>query len=156
LLPPDPKGEVPGDYVPLAMNTYNGFVGLRVITKSEDEVAVAKCPPKKLGAGQFYLATFLDSKGQRLRGGDTCRLRVPGDVPVKQFWAVTVYDHDTCALIRNAQRVGMDSYDARAIKNADGSIDTYFGPKTPAGKEANWVPTLAEKTTFPLLPFLRR
>jgi hypothetical protein len=26
-------------------------------------------------------------------------------------------------------------------KNADGSIDIYFGPNAPAGKEANWVPT---------------
>jgi len=26
-------------------------------------------------------------------------------------------------------------------KNADGSIDVHFGPKAPAGKEANWVPT---------------
>ena len=26
-------------------------------------------------------------------------------------------------------------------KNADGSVDVYFGPKAPAGKESNWVPT---------------
>ena len=26
-------------------------------------------------------------------------------------------------------------------KNADGSVDIYFGPKAPAGKESNWVPT---------------
>ena len=26
-------------------------------------------------------------------------------------------------------------------KNADGSVDIYFGPKAPPGKEANWVPT---------------
>ena len=26
-------------------------------------------------------------------------------------------------------------------KNADGSVDIYFGPKAPAGKETNWVPT---------------
>ena len=26
-------------------------------------------------------------------------------------------------------------------KNADGSVDIYFGPKAPAGKDANWVPT---------------
>ena len=26
-------------------------------------------------------------------------------------------------------------------KNADGSVDVFFGPKAPAGKEANWVPT---------------
>ena len=26
-------------------------------------------------------------------------------------------------------------------KNADGSVDVFFGPKAPAGNEANWVPT---------------
>ena len=28
--------------------------------------------------------------------------------------------------------------------NADGTVDLYFGPKAPAGKEANWVPTRAD------------
>jgi hypothetical protein len=26
-------------------------------------------------------------------------------------------------------------------KNSDGSVDIYFGPKPPAGKDSNWVPT---------------
>jgi hypothetical protein len=26
-------------------------------------------------------------------------------------------------------------------KNADGSVDVYFGPKAPAGKSSKWVPT---------------
>ena len=26
-------------------------------------------------------------------------------------------------------------------KNADGSVDVYFGPKAPKGKESNWIPT---------------
>jgi hypothetical protein len=28
-------------------------------------------------------------------------------------------------------------------KNADGSVDLYFAPTAPAGKEANWIPTNA-------------
>ena len=28
--------------------------------------------------------------------------------------------------------------------NADGSVDIYFGPKPPAGKENNWVHTIPE------------
>src|SRR5262249_41616009 len=31
-------------------------------------------------------------------------------------------------------------------KNADGSIDIYFGPTAPAGKGSNWVPTDAART----------
>ena len=111
------------------------------------------CPPKKVGAGQFYLVTFFDVKGQRLRGGETYRLRVPGDVPVTQFWSVTVYEHATCALIRNVARPSIDSYDKKASKNADGSMDVYFGPKAPKGMEANWVPTVAGKDWFPYFRF---
>jgi hypothetical protein len=106
------------------------------------------CPPKSLGAGQFYLAEFLDANGQRLRGGDTYRLRVPADVPVNQFWSVTVYDHATCALIRDVERGGLDSLDKKATKNADGSVDIYFGPKAPEGQQPNWVPTVGDKDYF--------
>jgi hypothetical protein len=35
-------------------------------------------------------------------------------------------------------------------KNADGSTDVYFGPRAPAGKESNWVPT-DPKRQFELL-----
>ena len=28
------------------------------------------------------------------------------------------------------------------VKNADGSVDLYFGPEAPKGKEKNWIPTV--------------
>ena len=31
------------------------------------------------------------------------------------------------------------------LVNADGSVDVYFGPKAPAGKENNWVQTIPGK-----------
>jgi hypothetical protein len=111
------------------------------------------CPPKKLGTGQFYLVTFFDDKAQRLRGGEIYRLRVPGDVPVTQFWSVTVYEHATCALIRNVARPSMDSYDTKASRNADGSMDVYFGPTAPKGLEPNWIPTAAGNDWFPCFRF---
>ena len=36
------------------------------------------------------------------------------------------------------------------IKNNDGSIDLYYGPKAPAGKEANWTQTVPGKGWFVL------
>ena len=30
-----------------------------------------------------------------------------------------------------------DGYDQKRKRNADGFVDTYFGPKAPAGQEAN-------------------
>jgi hypothetical protein len=109
------------------------------------------CPPKKLGKGQFYLVTFFDNGGQRLR--ETYRLRVPGDVPVSQFWSVTVYQQATCALIREVTRPSIDSYDTKASRDADGSMDVYFGPKAPEGREGNWMPTVAEEDWFPYFRF---
>jgi hypothetical protein len=106
------------------------------------------CPPKKLGAGQSYLVTFVDASGQRLSRGATYRLSVPGEVPVKQFWSVTIYEHSTCALIRDVSRVSLDSYDQTAKRNADRSMDVYFGSKAPEGMEANWIPTTAGNDWF--------
>ena len=37
---------------------------------------------------------------------------------------------------------------ADMVKNADGSIDLYFGPDAPAGMEANWVKTVPGKGWF--------
>jgi hypothetical protein len=31
------------------------------------------------------------------------------------------------------------------LVNPDGSVDVYFGPKPPTGKEANWVQTIPGK-----------
>jgi hypothetical protein len=38
-------------------------------------------------------------------------------------------------------RASRASNAADVQKNADGSVDIFFGPKAPAGKESNWVPT---------------
>ncbi|WP_043824860.1 DUF1214 domain-containing protein [Rhodococcus opacus] len=33
----------------------------------------------------------------------------------------------------------------------DGTIDLWFGPSAPAGKEANWIRTVPAKSWFPML-----
>ena len=38
-------------------------------------------------------------------------------------------------------RASRASNAADLAKNADGSVDIWFGPKAPEGKETNWVPT---------------
>jgi hypothetical protein len=96
---------------------------------------------KHLGAGQFYLLAIRDSTGQPLDGKKTYRLNVPAEAPVKQYWSATAYDRETHALIREVSRASLASNADNVQKNADGSVDVYFGPKPPTGKEANWVPT---------------
>jgi hypothetical protein len=96
---------------------------------------------KHLGGGQFYLITFRDKTGQSFDGGSTYHLNVPANAPVTQYWSATVYDRATHALIRNMQWASRSSQTPGLEKNADGSVDLYFGPKAPSGKESNWVPT---------------
>lgn len=96
---------------------------------------------KHLGAGQYYLMTIKDKQGQPFEGSSTYRLNVPANAPVTLYWSATAYDRDTHALIRNMQRASRASTTPGVQKSADGSVDVYFGPKAPAGKESNWIPT---------------
>ena len=99
--------------------------------------------PKHLGAGQFYLMAMKDKDGRALDGARNYRLNVPANAPVKQYWSATVYDRATHALIRDVPRPSRSSQSPGLQNNADGSVDIYFGPKAPAGKDPNWVPTKA-------------
>ena len=96
---------------------------------------------KHLGTGQYYLMTIRDKDRKPLEGSGTYRLNVPANAPVKLYWSATVYDRATHALIRDQPCSSRASTTPGLAKNADGSVDVYFGPKAPAGKEANWVPT---------------
>ncbi len=95
----------------------------------------------KGGTGSFYLMDIKDKAGEAFDGGNTYRLIVPADVPVRQYWSATVYDRATHALIREQKTVSRSSQSPGLQSNSDGSVDLYFGPKAPVGKEPNWVPT---------------
>jgi hypothetical protein len=100
--------------------------------------------PKHTGAGSFYLLAIADRGGRLLDGRATYRLAVPANAPVRQYWSATVYDRATHAPIRNARWPSRSSQTPGLQKNADGSVDLYFGPEAPAGKESNWVPTSSD------------
>jgi hypothetical protein len=100
---------------------------------------------KRLGAGQFYLISIKDEDGEAFDGGKTYRLTVPPNAPVEQYWSATAYDRVTHALIRNMPRASRSSQIPEMQKNADGSVDIFFGPAAPVGKESNWVPTDSER-----------
>jgi hypothetical protein len=97
---------------------------------------------KHLGAGQFYLMTVRDRDGRALDGSATYRLRVPPDAPVRLYWSATAYDRRTHALIRNAPRASRASNSPGLKTEADGSVELWFAPEPPTGREANWVPTM--------------
>lgn len=109
--------------------------------------------PKKVGKASVYLASYFDASGQLFSGEHTYRLRVPPNVPASQFWSANVYDSKTAGFIRESPVVGLDSYDRSLKKNADGSVDLYFGPKAPAGEETNWILTVPGQPWFTLFRF---
>jgi hypothetical protein len=96
---------------------------------------------KRLGVGQYYLINIKDKDGASYDGSKAYRLHVPPNVPVAQYWSVTAYDREMHALIKGVDRASRGSNSAELQKNADGSVDIFFGPKALAGKESNWVPT---------------
>ncbi len=102
----------------------------------------------------MYIATMRDGDGELLEAGKTYSLTVAKDVPVKQFWSLTIYDRATYAFIYSPQMLpGLSSRDLdRMTQNADGSVTLYFGPEAPKGLEANWIPT-AGKAPYAMFRF---
>lgn len=101
-----------------------------------------------------YLMAMADKDGKPLEAGKLYKLDVPADMPVKQFWALTVYNRATMSFIySDSNRTTLSSYDVdNMTKNADGSVTIYVGPKAPAGLESNWIPT-AGKGPLPAMRF---
>jgi len=107
---------------------------------------------KIVGAGSQYAWGYLDADGNYLDGSKTYKLNIPKDAPAKKFWSVVVYDPQTRSELQTDQTFpSKQSQRDKLITNKDGSIDIYFGPKAPAGKEANWIQTVPGKGWFSLL-----
>jgi hypothetical protein len=96
-----------------------------------------------VGKGSQYAWALLDAKGHPLDGGRNYTLHLPPNIPVKDFWSVIVYSNQTRSMLQTDQRFPSVSSQTEGLAvNADGSVDVYFGPKAPAGKEKNWVQTV--------------
>ncbi len=104
------------------------------------------------GKGSDYAMAARDSKKQPLDGGMTYKLHLPPDVPVNNFWAVTMYDTQTRSQLQTRNPLPtLGSQSKGMMKNADGSYDIFFGPKPPKGKEGNWLETVPGKSWFTIL-----
>jgi hypothetical protein len=108
---------------------------------------------KNYGSATYYLDIAETPDGEWLDGGKNYKLVMPPKVPVRDFWAITTYDLETASYIRNMDKSSIDSTMKDVKKNADGSVDIYFGPKAPKGKESNWLPTDPKRRFFLLARF---
>jgi len=108
---------------------------------------------KNYGSATFYLDLAETPDGQWLDGGKNYKLVMPPNVPVRNFWAITTYDLETASYIRNLDKSSVDNTQKQLQKNDNGSVDIYFGPKAPKGKESNWLPTDPNRRFFLLARF---
>jgi hypothetical protein len=108
---------------------------------------------KIVGAGSQYYWTPRDSTGAYLDGGKSYRLHLPPNIPVKNFWSVVVYDASSRSMLQNGEKFPTVSQYTGPNINADGSVDIYFGPTLPKGKEKNWIRTVNGKGWFPIIRF---
>ena len=107
---------------------------------------------KLVGKSSQYAMAEHDADGEYLDGGRNYRLHLPGNIPVKNFWSVLVYDPQTRSMLQTDQRFpSLSSQKTGLIINPDTSVDVYFGPESPAGKEANWVQTIPGKGWWVML-----
>jgi len=98
------------------------------------------------GIGSAYAAACRDSDGNYLDGSKTYKFTLPPNPPAKDFWSIVLYDPQTRSLLQtdnpypslNSERSGVEA-------NADDSVDLYFGPKAPEGREKNWIQTVPGK-----------
>jgi hypothetical protein len=107
---------------------------------------------KKVGVGSQYAATYKDSEGHYLNGSNSYKLNIPADPPVKDFWSIVIYDPQTRSMLETDNPFpSVNSELSDLEKNSDGSVDLYFGPKPPEGKEKNWIQTIENKGWFVIL-----
>ena len=109
---------------------------------------------KLIGKGSQYAWGYLDESGDYLDGGKTYKLNLPKDSPAEKFISIVVYDPQTRSQLQTSQP--FPSYNNvrdkdKVLVNNDGSVDLYFSPEAPAGKEANWLQTVTDKGWFCLL-----
>jgi len=109
---------------------------------------------KLIGKGSQYAWGALDEHGDYLDGRRNYKLNLPKDAPAKQFVSIVLYDTQTRSQLQTGQP--FPSYNSQKHKdkvatNEDGSVDLYFGPKAPEGKEDNWIQTIPGKGFFAIL-----
>jgi hypothetical protein len=107
---------------------------------------------KMVGVGSQYAISEHDAAGHYLDGAKSYRLHLPPGIPAKDFWSVIIYDPQTRSMLQTDQQFpGTGSQRKQISINPDNSVDVYFGPVAPPGKENNWIQTIPGKGWFVML-----
>ena len=107
---------------------------------------------KMVGIGSQYAMAERDAMGKYLDGAKNYRLHLPPNLPAKDFWSLIVYDPQTRSLLQTDQQFPSAGNQRKGIViNSDSSVDVYFGPEPPPGKENNWIQTIPGKGWWVIL-----
>lgn len=105
-----------------------------------------------VGKGSDYGIAYIDASKQPFDGSKTYKVHIPANVPVANFWALTIYDSQTRSMLQTSQAFPTVGSQTKGIRsNIDGSYDIYFGPTAPSGYENNWLETIPGKSWFTIL-----
>lgn len=85
------------------------------------------------GAGSKYPFTARDASGNFLNGTNSYKLRLPANAPAALFWAVTAYNVTDGTMPETKQLLPSTNGYYNIPKQADGSIEIWFGPQKPDG-----------------------
>ncbi|HEY3405615.1 MAG TPA: DUF1254 domain-containing protein [Ohtaekwangia sp.] len=104
---------------------------------------------RQAGFGSLYWLGLRDNTGAYVDGAKTYKLTIPQPVPAKLFWSVTVYDSETRSQVDTDQGYAAlrSMFELKDFAK-DPSVDLYFGPTAPAGKEKQWIKTIPGKGWF--------
>ena len=131
----------------------NGYFNLESRTTfhfTADGITPSMAAQMPDGLGSRYQTTYKDKNGNFLDGNKVYKLNMPPNVPVKLFWAVTVYNTWTRCVVETQPYPSISSQQKPApTTNSDGSIDIYFSVEKPSNvSEANWVQTIPNQGFF--------
>ena len=107
---------------------------------------------KLVGAGSQYAGVDMDADGNFFDGSKRYRLRLPANVPAKNFWSICVYDTQTRSELQTGQPYpSRNNVRGELEANDDGSVDIMFGPEQPDELPNNWIQTVPGKGWFTVL-----
>jgi hypothetical protein len=147
------EGFIGGDYQWLKDDGMGGrYLDARTMFFYIATVNTPAMVTKMVGLGSQYAGAMRDAQGNAFDGAKTYRLNIPADVPAADFWSLVVYDTQTRSELQTSNPFpSLNNLRNELTENSDGSVDVYFGPKAPNGKENNWIETVPGKSWFVIL-----
>ena len=99
--------------------------------------------------GMLQFIIECDQFGSSLDGSKMHRLSLPQPVPARRFWSISVFDAGELGFtdVREDQSAFRSRFELTG-GTASSSLDLFFGPNPPAGRERDWIETGAGTRWF--------